>query len=259
MKKLSVVLSLGFALVWGNTVLAQNMPAGVLVSTVDCKLNAGITMPQAVAWARNQPRNGPQPGLEFYRFAQVNAGFLENYDFRIAQYFQGFDHMVQVVSSTAGMPANRVQPAVRATDLYTCDPATRSVATNRTVNTDNDGFTGQVTLMHTRFCVLEEGETLADAWNFVRAVNANYREAGNNSLMQLYNREIGPVGNMQIAGRGVVIAAVPATVQDWGQRMDMGRDGFRALEGVTSPFAACNYPAVWLTHATYRSQQAQAQ
>jgi len=234
---------------------AQDMPVGQLVSTVDCKLNDGVTMAQSVEWARNRPRTGPQPGFEFYRQARINGNFLQNYDFRIAQYFQSFSHMVEVVGSNNNAAANRLQPTVRASDLYTCNPATQSVSINRTANPNNDGFTGDVTVMHTRLCILAEDETLQDAWEFVVGVNRNYSDAGNSSLMQLYNRVLGPLpgANAPNAGRGVVIAAVPSTPQAWGARMDMPMDGFQALRGVSSPFEYCNYPAVWITNATYRA------
>lgn len=254
-KSFKPFIALILPLVFCYSANAQDMPVGQLVTTIDCKLNDGVTIGQAVEWARNQPRTGPQPGVEFYREAVINGNFLQNYDFRIAQYFQNFSHLVEVASSVASAPANRVQPTVRDSDLYTCDLASQRVMNNRAVNPDGDGFAGQVTVMHTRLCILEEDKSLEDAWEFVVAVNENYSAEGNASLMQLYNRELGPLpgSNAQNAGRGVIIAAVPATPQSWGERMDMSRSGFQPLRGVTPPFEYCNYPAVWLTHSTWRT------
>lgn len=243
MKKVSIVFSLSFAALFSMNASAQDMPVGALVSTINCKLNHGVTIAQAVDWARSRDRSGAQPGAEFYREAVVNGNFLENYDFRIATYFGSFNQIVAAAQNNAPPPNH----------LYTCNQASQSVATNRTVSQENDGFTGDTTVMHTRFCLLSEGETLEDAWDFVTAVNENFNDAGDSSLMQMYSREVGPVPNMDNVGRGVVIASVPATPQSWADRMDLSRNGFQALRGVSSPFDSCNYPAVWLTHATHRS------
>lgn len=235
--------------------VAQDMPQGLLVNRVNCSLNEGVTMPQVVQWARSQPRTGPQPGAEFYREAVVNGNLRQNYDFVIATYFQSFSHILEVNLANLAAPANRVQPTVRAQDLYTCNPATQSTTVSRTVNPDNDGFTGDATVMHSRFCLLAEGETIEDAWDFATAVNENYSDAGDSSLMQLNTRMVGPIPgeNMSRAGRGVSIAVVPSTPQAWAQRMDMPQTGFQPLRGVSSPFENCNYPAVWITHAVWRA------
>lgn len=247
--KAGVFLSLVFSLVFLQSASAQDVPTGLLVNQVSCKLNDGVTMQQAAEWARAQPRTGPQPGAQFFREAVVNGNFLQNYDFRIATYFQSFSHIVEV--ALAGN--NNVGDS----PMFTCDPATQATVANRAVSQDNDGFNGAATVMHTRFCMLSEGETLEDAWDFVVAVNENFSDAGNNSLMQLSNRVVGPIpgSNMQNAGRGVVISAVPSTPQAWGERMDMARNGFQALRGVNSPFDNCNFPAVWVSHAIWRAPQ----
>lgn len=257
MKKLALLISFSFAFLLSGNSAAQDMPPGAVVTHLSCSLNDGVTMPQVVEWARALPRNGPQPLAEFYRESAVNGNLLQNYDFVIATYYQSFSHLVEVVGANNNAPANRVQPLVRATDLYTCNPATNNVVANRTVNADNDGFTAPLTVMHTRFCRLAEGNTLQDAWEFAGAVADNYSDGGSNAIMILWNRILGPIpmNALENAGSGVTIAAVPATPQDWGARMDMPRNGFRPLAGVTSPFSSCNYPAVWLTHQVYNSQQ----
>lgn len=257
MKKLILLMPIAIAMLFSNVAIAQDMPAGAVVTQINCKLNDGVTMPQVVAWARSQPRNGPQPNAEYYREAVVNPNFLQNYNFQIATYYGSHSQVVEVALANASAPANRVQSAVRATDLYTCDPASNVVVTNRTVNQENDGFSGDATVMHTRFCRLDDGKTLADAWKFISTVAENYQRAGSSSIIQLWTRELGPVPMeaLENAGSGVTIAAVPATPQDWGTRWDMGRDGsgFNATARTTQPFSNCNIPAVWVTNAVYRS------
>ncbi len=235
-----------FSVLLFSNAQAQDVPTDSLINQISCKLNDGVTIQQAVEWARSRPRNGPQPGAEFYRQAVVNGNFLQNYDFRIATYFQNFTHIVEVALAN---------PAVTSNHLFTCDVASQSTLANRAVSQDNDGFTGDATVMHTRFCMLAEGETMEDAWDFAVAVNENFSDAGNNSLMQLSNRIVGPIpgANMENVGRGVVISAVPDTPQSWAARMDMTRNGFQPLRGVSTPFESCNFPAVWVTHAVWRA------
>lgn len=225
---------------------AQDVPTGALVNGISCKLNHGVTIQEAVAWARAQDRSGPQPGAEFYRQAVVNGNFLDEYDFRIVTYYQSFSHIVEVALAN---------PPAGPNHLFTCDNSTQSTVANRQVNENSDAFTGDATVMHTRFCILEEGETLEDAWDFVVAVNENFTDAGDNAIMQLSNRVVGPIpgANMDNVGRGVVITAVPSTPQGWAERMDMSRNGFQPLRGVSTPFESCNYPAVWVTHAVWRA------
>jgi hypothetical protein len=227
------------------------MPPGQLVETIDCSLNEGTSMAEAIDWARNAPRTGGQPNLQFYREAIYNNPYRENYDFRIASYYQSYSERVASYATNQALPANRVRPGVRRQDLFTCDNATLRVSLNRTVNQENDGFTGDITLMTSRFCMLNEGATVADAYTFAQEVAENYRDAGDNSLMQLYTRSLSPVANR--TGTAVVITAVPSTPENMGTRLDLPRGGFNALAGVDSPLT-CNYPAMWITNAVYRAQ-----
>ncbi len=254
MKKLALLFSFSFAFLLSGKAAAQDMPAGALVGLVNCSLNDGVTMAEAVAWARNQPRDGPQPVAEFYREAAAVGGFHDNYDFVIASYFNSYADIVAFNVALATSPPSSVPPSVRASDLYSCDQSTSRLVTSRQVDPNADPFNGDITIMVTRFCLLAEGNTLADAFDFVSGVSENFGDAGSNSLMQIWNRTYGPIsGDLSNVGRGVVIATVPANFADWAARGDMGRDGFQALQGLDNPLEVCNFPAIWLTNAVYRA------
>lgn len=252
MKKLSVFGSIAIALSLSCSATAQDMPAGNVVQSIACSLNEGVSMNEVVTWARNVPREADtSPGAIFFRQSIFGGNFRENNDFVIASYWGTYENMDSRVQARGDMPANRVRSGVRASDLYTCNPSSLRVSIVRGVNPGNDGFTGDQTIMTTRFCRLNEGETVADAYAFAQGVAANYREGGHNGLMQLSTRGLTPVGNT-VAGSGVVITAVPATRQAWRERMDYGREN-NVLEGLSLPMA-CDYPMMWITNAVYRQQ-----
>jgi hypothetical protein len=251
MRKISVLGSITFSMLVSCAATGQEMPVGALVDTVDCTLNDGVTMAQAVEWARNLPREGMQPNVEFYRENILgSSNYKADYDFQIGSYFDSYSQLVATVASNLALPANRTRPGQRATDLYTCDTGTQRIVENRAV--PNGGtFTGPVTLMSTFLCRINDDSTPADVWEFLVGVNDNYRAEGETSIVQLHTRAVGPVQNR---GNGdfVGIAVVPSTPEAWGARMDMPRDGFSPFEGVELPMI-CNYPSLWLTHAVHRS------
>ena len=158
--------------------------------------------------------------------------------------------MTKRIGANQAMPANRIRSGVRAQDLYTCDGATQRTSIVRVVNPGNDGFSGDQTLMTMRFCRLNEGATLDDAYAFAQGVAANYQSHGDNSLSQIYTRSLGPVGNTT-AGRALVFASVPATWASFGAKMDIGTAN-NVLEGLTLP-VSCDYPAMWITNAVHRA------
>jgi len=116
---------------------------------------------------------------------------------------------------------------------------------------NNDGFTGDGTLMTTRFCRLNDDKTMADAYAFAQGVASNFANAGDNSLYQMYTLELGPIGDT-VAGRGMVVATVPATPEAFAERMDLRRDGLDPLEGLRPLPVSCDAPSMWFTHAIHR-------
>jgi hypothetical protein len=254
MKRTPVVLgSMLSVCLFAASVQGQERPPGALISLINCSLNDGTSMADAVQWARAAPRDETAPNAIFFRQAFYAGSYRASSDFTMAAYFPSYGEMVGRTGARLALPDNRVRPNTRATDLFTCDPSTFRLNQSRTVNPGNDGFSGDATLMTTRFCELNENSTVDDAYAFVQGVARNYQAGGDNSLMQLYTRELGPVGETVIGGRsGLAIATVPATPAAFASRMDLRREGLNALEGLTLPMT-CDYPAMWVTYAVHRT------
>lgn len=248
MAKLQTLIVLSLGLLTSIAAHAQQLPAGNLVVQIDCSLADGVTFQEAVVYGRNQARDENQPGQVFYRRPIfVDPGFGENYDFRVALYYTSF---AEYVSRTSTPPSRDVQHAAdRRPDYFTCNLASQRISQVRGIP-ESDGFSGDVSLMTTRLCMLNDGQTVADAYQFVLGVAANYRAAGETSLMQMYVRSLGPVEN-GVAGGAVLIASVGATAESMAARLDLVREGLNVLAGLTPPMS-CNYPALWETNAVYR-------
>lgn len=249
MKKLKMLGLYAFGFLASFSAYGQDMPAGVLVQTISCSLNDGVSMGEVVRWARANPRDGSPPDAVFFRQAIYAGNFRENYDFRIASYYPSYGELNARQEANRSRPDVRARSGTRGSDLFTCNPATQSLAINRTIP-GGDGFSGEETMMTTRFCRLNEGATVADAYRFAQGVANNYRSEGDTALMQVYTRALGPV--QEQPPRGVVITSVPATSAAWAARMDLGREGFNATAGLTLPMA-CDAPALWRTYSVYRS------
>ena len=229
----------------------QVLPAGALVRTIDCSLHEGTTMGEVVQWGRASEWDDTAPNAVFFRQAVLNGSYRDNSDFTIASYYPSYAEWVSRVGAANARPDSRVRSSIRGRDLFSCDGSTARLTLNRTVNPGNDGFPGDGTLMTTRFCRLNDGSTAADAYTFAQGVARNYESGGDNSLMQMYTLELGPVGDT-VAGRGVVIATVPATPAAFAARRDLVREGLNPLEGLTLPMS-CDYPAMWFTHSVHRA------
>ena len=231
----------------------QEIPSGPLVRITNCSLNEGVRMSEAVAFARSQPWDETSASMVFFRQSLYGGSYRESSDFTMASYFPSYSEMIQRRNAANARPNTRMRTGGRGTDFFTCDPATRRMTQAHPVNQgNNDGFSGDNTFMTTRFCRLNDGKTIADAYAFFQGVASNYANAGDNSLAQMSTLELGPVGDT-VAGRGVVITTVPATREAFGERMDLRRNGVDPLEGLRPLPVSCDYPAMWLTHAIHRS------
>ena len=224
----------------------QEVPPGALVQIIDCSLQDGVTMADAVAQARSYSWDETSPNLVFFRQSVYGGSYRENYDFRIASYFPSYSEMISRFSAEKAR-----QRQTRSAGFFTCDPVTRRLIQAHPVNPENDGFAGDGTLMTTRFCRLNDGKTIADAHTFAQGVASNFANAGDTSLAQMYTLEQGPIGDT-VYGRGVVFATVPATPAAFGEREDLRRDGFDPLEGLRPLPVSCDAPAMWFTSAIHR-------
>jgi hypothetical protein len=249
MKRLVAFISLIIYGLFNISVSAQELPPGQVVRTLNCALNPGVSMAEVVAWGRNLPRNEHSANQVFFREAiHHNPEFSADYDFQIAWYHGSWEQYISNMEGSRTDPILQRQPT-RPQDLMTCS-ANDAVTIYRAIP-DNDGFAGDETLMMTRFCRLEEGKTIADAYGFASSVAANFRAAGNNALMQILTRSIGPVENR--TGNAVTLSEVPATAESMAQRLELTRNGLNPTAGLDSPFTICNFPAMWRTYAIWRT------
>ena len=233
------------------TAHGQEIPAGALVRIIDCSLQDGVTMADAVEQARSYSWDETSPNAVFFRQSVYGGSYRENYDFRIASYFPSYSEMISRYSAEKAR-----QRRTKSAGFYTCDPATRRLTQAHPVNPgNNDGFTGDATLMATRFCRLNDGKTIADAYAFAQGVASNFANAGDNSLYQMYTLEQGATGELigeGGSGRGLVLATVPATPEAFGERMDLSRDGFQPVENLRPLPVSCDAPSMWFTSAIHR-------
>jgi hypothetical protein len=210
----------------------------------------GVSMSDAVDWARSRPRDVSAPNGVFFRQPLVGASnFTENYDFRVVTYYPSYRDYVARMQM---VPSQAVQRANGERGLYfNCNPATRSMQRVRTVPNTGDG-PFETTLMATRFCRLEEGKGNADAWQFAVGIANSFRNAGDNTLMQMVTRSFGPVQNR--VGSAVTLVEVAGSPESFAARFDMAREGLNPAQGLEYPFAMCNFPAMWRTYTIYQTQ-----
>ena len=106
--------------------------------------------------------------------------------------------------------------------------------------------------MTARFCRLDEGKTMADAWNRVNHIAENWRSQGDNTAMQLVHRAMGPGNsNTTTQGRQYVINEIGETPESTASRWDKGWEGFDARTG-SEPVSQCNYRTLWRTHRVFQ-------
>jgi hypothetical protein len=246
------LISVFGGLIITTAVQAQDMPPGAIVSYIDCNFRAGVDMEETVRWGRNASRNDWAANQIFYRQPLVKPNGYEH-DFRIARYYSSWSEYIErseeiYTASLDSAPA-RQRPSVTRTDIMDCDPATRRII--RVRNVPGGAPPSDETLMTTRFCRLNEGRTLQDAWQRINHIASNWQSQGDDTLMQLTHRAIGPGNNDTVQGRQYVMTEVGETASSIAARWDMGREGFDARQG-SEPVSECNYRALWRTYRIYQ-------
>lgn len=249
MRLLKAICLFSVSLIFSLSAHAQMSAPLVLVST-SCNLHDGVTMTQVVEWFRANPRDSGERGPTFVREPLITGNnFMDSYDFRIASYFPSYDAMITDRESRQGRDGARVRPTPLARDMFSCDSSSQSISHIRAVP-GGDAFTGESTLMSARFCSLDEGSSVTDAYNFITEVAAGFSRGGNKALMQVSTRQFKPVPNVD-RGRAVVVTSVSKSAQDMAERLDLSREGFNPVAGLDGPLS-CGFSSLWRTHAVYR-------
>ena len=104
--------------------------------------------------------------------------------------------------------------------------------------------------MLTGFCSLNEGASVRGAYNRLRTAAENVAAAGNNTLLQMWLPGVGGELNSNF---DFVLAQVGSTRQELTERMDMQRNGFRPIQGNSSPVFSCDRPSMWATNRIYQA------
>jgi hypothetical protein len=69
MKKTTIIGSMVISAFFSLNAMAQEMPVGSVVRTLNCSLNDNISMAEVVEWGRNLPRDETSAGQVFFREA----------------------------------------------------------------------------------------------------------------------------------------------------------------------------------------------
>ena len=234
-----------------STSLAQDVPQSAVVEVIPCALNEGYTVQDAVRVARALRRNENSPSAAFIREPlNVDPTFSERYDLLGALYYPSFSDLISRREAEQADTSPRMAPRTRLQDVMTCNFAASIIRLSRAIQ-GTDGFTGGETLMTVRYCELDEGRTVSDAFAFVQDVAAAYRSEDSNLLMQVTTPRLGSrIGRR--SGTRLTVNTVASTSTAMAERLDLTSGGFNPTAGLTNPMS-CSTPALWRTYATYRS------
>jgi hypothetical protein len=241
MKKISLFFSFLMLIAGVAETFAQDMqmPAGAVVRTVNCTITDDrLTFDDVLERARQLDFSENAPiAIQFRRPIYLSAEYVA--DFQIAAYYSSysdmFDKRVALGNSSGGQ-----LPIV-------CDQA----LVVRNVPVNDGGGLDDTSIMTTRFCNLNEGNTLRSAFNRMLDVTANYeRDAENTTAVQIWTQGLGGPVNPPW---DFMMALVGTDRQELAQRMDLAREGYRggrgngwALGGFT-----CTRQALWSTNRVY--------
>ncbi|MEE2792538.1 MAG: hypothetical protein VX453_12945 [Acidobacteriota bacterium] len=229
---------------------AQDMPPGAVVQVLPCTLNQGYTVQDAVRVARSLRRDENSPNAAFIREPlNVDPTFSDRYDLVGALYYPSFSDLISRRDAEQADTSPSMAPRTRLQDVVTCNFAASTIRLSRAIP-ETDGFTGGETLMTVRYCELDEGRTVSDAFEFVEGIAAAYRAEDSNLLMQVTTPRLGNRLGRR-AGTRLTINTVASTSTAMAERLDLTSGGFNPTAGLTNPMS-CSVPALWRTYATYR-------
>ena len=217
-----------------------DIPPGAVVRMINCTITGDrFSFNDVVERARELDFDENAPNMIFFRQPiYTSSQYQENWDFQIAGYYSSYTEMVdrRVASGNGSygrLPISCGSPMV-----------VRNIPANQ-----GDGLEAQ-TAMLTRFCSLNEGASVRGAYNRLRTAAENVAAAGNNTLLQMWLPGVGGELNSNF---DFVLAQVGSTRQELTERMDMQRNGFRPIQGNSSPAFSCDRPSMWATNRIYQA------
>tara|TARA_S200000501_G_scaffold273755_1_gene257406 strand:+ start:319 stop:1068 length:750 start_codon:yes stop_codon:yes gene_type:complete len=229
-----------------QSALSQIAPPGAVMASFDCSLADGVTMSEAITYARDHTRDGWGNVIGvFYREPIIGAGeFREDHDFRTVTYFPSWADWWEYY---AGERSEARQIAIeRRRSFYSCEDGSAIAVL---AHPDGNNFSGPETLMTTRVCYRNEESSRDDVYQWMLELGDNYLEAGSNDALWLYNPVFTP-NPANGPNRGIVIATVGESGSSLMDRIDLRRSG--AVTGPSQPvFESCRLPNLWRSHRVY--------
>jgi hypothetical protein len=172
----------------------------------------------------------------------TTAQFQQNWDMQLVAYYPSYAELMRrrVARGNQGgrVPISCGEPAVN-----------RAVTVHQ-----GDGNPGDQTTMLTRYCNVAEGATRASVFNRIKDIAESYAREGSDVLTQMYMPGLGgPLDNQW----DFVITQVGSYPEQVMERLDMGREGFRAAAGIgsNSPISSCTRPSLWSSVNIHRGSQ----
>lgn len=220
---------------------AQEMqiPAGAIVRTSNCTITDDrLTFDDVLERARQLNFGENAPNLIFFR-RPIYVSNQYAADFQVAGYYSSysemFDRRVALGTNSGGQ-----LPVI-------CDEA----QVRRMVPVNNGDGLDDTSIMTTRFCSLNEGNSLRGVINRMQDVTENYeRDAGNTTLVQIYTQGLG--GDVDPPW-DFMMAEVGTNRQELAERLDLAREGYRGGRGNGWSLGgfSCTRRALWSTNRVY--------
>jgi len=215
-KKFAVLSLLTGLLGLSGVSAAQDLPSGSLIVNTQCKISHGHTIEEVLEVARAIPRTEGGPNRIFYRTPISGSNFDSDWVLRTI-YWDDLAHWASA-SSRGGELSG---PRKHLDELLECDDANRRFYDNYNVGTGNpyDGGNNQVSGIAARFCTLQPGVTIEEAYQALSNNNAQY-DGQHETMMQLSQLKHGSIPGIEMGTR-ITIRLVGKDVVDLATRLDL--------------------------------------
>ena len=260
MKPLIILSLVGVVLFKGFDARAQEIPPGAVNVTFSCAIKAGYTMRDVVDVARRMTMDENAPNTIFFREPWVvNTTFNDSYDFLVVSYYSSFAEMVERFEARQAPNSTRMTPSSRRhfLEMTECDLGGRFIDVLRTIPGGNayDGNTSDETLVATRSCDINPGQSIRQVYNYMNEVTQRWQDAGDNTLIQVAHTVMGSRPDVEARTR-VWIRRIGANATDLANRLDQQNRMLFAGSTRERPMT-CRDSHLWKSYVIHRSDNQQ--
>lgn len=248
MKKITTTLILFItSILLSATGFSQEMPAGNLMVNTFCTLNDGYSFSDAVDAGRAVSYDGEDtPNIVLYRQPISSSDSPANALLRVV-YWDNLEHWARSGSTRA--PGAGEATLVDAT--MTCGNTNRTFYKNRNIGEGSaygNNAENQQSLSAARLCEIKSGNSIADVYTALTALDTGSRPQGDNTLMQISHRMLGGNGDVGM-GAAIIIRLVGETSVGLAARLDAGA----MITGVPddAPVQNCQEQTLWSSHVIH--------